>query len=64
VSNINLDIYDGITADAADKITVFWSDDRLCYWGWIYKDGAIIGDFDATDYFAIRGAFPQFSLEV
>lgn len=26
----------------------YWSDGRMCYWGWIYSGEKIVGDFTAA----------------
>lgn len=47
-----IDMYWGATYDKARHFVpeIFWSDDSLRYWGWIYdarEPGKIVGDFTA-----------------
>ena len=46
-----IDIYAGGEYDPRRHIAreVYWSDGRLCYWGWLYgTDGRIVGDYTAS----------------
>ena len=36
---------------------LYWSDGRLCYWGWIYDGEKIVGDFTADTVQAAEKAF-------
>ena len=54
---INTDFYHNETPEQIEKISVFWSDDRLIYWGWAYKNGRIVGDFNAPTLQEIEKTF-------
>ena len=50
MSKVKIDIYSGEAYDATRHhvCSCYWSDGRLCYWGWIMnRVGKIIGDFTA-----------------
>ncbi len=42
---MKIDMYNGDHATDADKIRIFFNDSTCNYWGWIYKNNNIIGDF-------------------
>lgn len=44
---MKIDMYNGDHATDADKIRIFFNDLTCNYWGWIYKNNNIIGDFTA-----------------
>ncbi len=45
-----IDMYHGEVYDRARHYVpvCYWSDGRLCYWGWIYAGEKIVGDFTAA----------------
>lgn len=54
---IEIEMYHDEKPEDADYITCLWSNTRCCYWGWIYKDNRIIGDYNATTLQAVEEAF-------
>jgi len=54
---IDIDLYYNDQKEAADKVTTFWSDTRCCYWGYIYRNKKIIGDFNANTIQEVQKAF-------
>lgn len=54
---IYIDLYYNGKKEEADEITTFWSDTRLCYWGYIYRDKKIIGDFNSSTLQEVQKAF-------
>lgn len=56
------DMYYGNKPEEADKITIFFSDSRCCYWGHIYKNKEIIGDYNTPNSLEIESNFPQFTI--
>lgn len=57
MNGITIDMYHGHGTQDADKVKVFWSDGRFTYWGWIFKNGEIIGDFNADSLQDVEKAF-------
>ena len=50
MSKCIIDIYNGEAYDPKKHIAkeIYWSDGRLCYWGWLYDShGKEVGDFTA-----------------
>lgn len=59
---MKIDMYNGDHATDADKIRIFFNDLACNYWGWIYKDNNIIGDFSAKNSTEINLYFLQFAI--
>lgn len=59
---MKIDMYNGDHATDADKIRIFFNDSTCNYWGWIYKNNNIIGDFTVKDSTEINLYFPQFTI--
>lgn len=55
--DIIVDMYYGDSIESADNITVFFNDADASYWGNIYKNGVVIGDYSANSDEAIRNTF-------
>lgn len=58
---MKIDMYDGHKIEDADRIGIFF-DNNGDYWGWIYMNGDIIGDFNADGCEEIENAFKQFQI--
>ena len=56
---INIDLYHGEKPEQIERVVIFWSDDRLSYWGWAYINNNIVGDFSAPTLQEIDNAFPH-----
>lgn len=57
MAGIKIDMYHGNKPSEADRVTTFWSDGRFTYWGWIFKNGEIIGDFNADSLQDVEKTF-------
>lgn len=54
-----IDIYSGEAYDKSRHVArrLYWSDGRLCYWGWLYGSGGeIVGDYTAESVQAAEKA--------
>ena len=54
-----IDFLHGESKKDVSGISVWFSDSRCVYWGYLYNaSGAIIGDFTAKDSVSIEKSFP------
>lgn len=60
---MTIDMYHGDNVKQVDRINIYWSDTNCNYWGWLWKDGQCIGDFNSRSTKEIENAFPQFCIE-
>lgn len=54
---INIDMWYGDNYKDCDKINLFFNDIDARYWGWIYKNNKIIGDYTCTDSIELEKTF-------
>lgn len=59
---INCDLYHGEKPEQIERVVIFWSDDRLCFWGWAYINNSIVGDFNAPTLQEIEKTFSHLKL--
>lgn len=50
------------TITDVDRIEIFWSDTRLLYTGWMYKNNEIIGDFTSPTCQEIEETFKHLNV--
>lgn len=57
-----IDFYEGGNVAEVDKITVFWSDTFLNYWGYMYKQNELLGDFSTPDCLEVEKTFSHLKI--
>lgn len=54
---ISLDMYHNDNVKTCDNVKIFFNDCDGGFFGWIYKEGEIIGDFNAVNSLEIEETF-------
>ena len=59
MTKFNIDMWYGDKKGDADRISIFFNDCDCAYFGNIYKNGRIIGDYSCSDSMQLEKLFPQ-----
>ena len=59
---VNLDMYYGDDVKNCDDVKIFFNDIDSQYWGWIYKDNKIIGDFNTSNSLEVEKIFSHLGI--
>ena len=59
---VNIDMWYGDNIKDCDNVDIFFNGLDGCYWGWIYKDNKIIGDYNTRSSLEVEETFKHLGI--